>query len=144
MKTKEERSEIMTGSETVNKEFAELSEEELEQVAGGMTVKAGVGSVPRTNSRQVYKPIVPQGSADLPGSEAGSGPVMVQNTGTDSTQTDIAAGLISTPGVLDERFERTIPDINVLGIEFGPDAGYDSNLTPTPVGISMKTLYDGL
>ena len=140
MKTKEERSEIMTGSEPVNKEFAELSEEELEQVAGGMTVKAGVGSVPRTNSRQVYKPIVPQGSADLPG----SAPVMVQNTGTDSTQTDIAAGLISTPGVLDERFERTIPDINVLGIEFGPDAGYDSNLTPTSVGISMKTLYDGL
>ena len=140
MKTKEELNEIMTGSETVNKEFAELTEEELEQVAGGMTVKAGVGSVPRTNSHQVYKPIVPQGSADLPG----SGPVMVQNTGADSTQTDIAAGLISTPGVLDERFERTIPDINVLGIEFGPDAGYDSNLTPTPVGISMKTLYDGL
>ena len=140
MKTKEERSEIMTGSETVNKEFAELTEEELEQVAGGMTVKAGVGSVPRTNSRQVYKPIVPQGSADLPGSD----PVMVQNTGADSTQTDIAAGLVSTPGVLDERFERTIPDINVLGIEFGPDAGYNSEMTPTPVGISMKTLYDGL
>ena len=140
MKTKEELNEIMTGSETVNKEFAELTEEELEQVAGGMTVKAGVGSVPRTNSRQVYKPIVPQGSADLPGSD----PVMVQNTGTDSTQTDIAAGLVSTPGVLDERFERTIPDINVLGIAFGPDAGYDSEMTPTPVGISMKALYDGL
>ena len=140
MKTKEELNALKEEVENVSMKLAELTEEELEQVAGGMTVKAGVGSVPRTNSRQVYKPIVPQGSADLPGSD----PVMVQNTGTDSTQTDIAAGLISTPGVLDERFERTIPDINVLGIEFGPDAGYDSNLTPTPVGISMKTLYDGL
>ena len=44
-KTKEELNALKEEAETMNNRFAELTEEELEQVTGGAYVKDGYGSV---------------------------------------------------------------------------------------------------